>query len=305
MAPNERGAYSVAMVNYVLSAEQVDAYWQDGYLYLEDALTADQLDGLVRDFDGWVEESKTHTSDYGITLDERPRFDLQPGHSAERPALRRIASPIEVSDAYLEVMRNSRGLDAVTDLIGPNIEFNNSKVNAKHPGTATAVKYHQDFSFQPHSNEDLVAVLFFLDDVTPDNGPLKVVPGSHRGELFSHWEGGVFTGAVGSQVEKAHTPNAIPVHGPAGSACLMHTRLLHGSEPNSSNAPRTLFITEYRAEDSKPLDVNHIPSIYEGELVRGERTNRVRCSPFEMEFPEVPTGASFFSQQSDSERTAL
>ena len=98
-------------------------------------------------------------------------------------------------------------------------------------------------------------------------------------------------------MERDHVGHAVAVLGPAGSACLMHSRLLHGSAPNASARPRTLFISEYRAEDSKPLQVNHIPSRYDGEVVRGVRTNRVRCSAYEMEFPEVPQGASFFSQQ--------
>ena len=160
------------------------------------------------------------------------------------------------------------------------------------------VKYHQDFSFQPHSNEDLIAVLFFLDDVTLENGPLNVCPGTHRGPLFDHWHDGVFTGAVSADIEAAHVADAVPIHGPAGSACLMHTRLLHGSAPNTSDQPRTLFISEYRAEDSKALQVSHLPSVHDGEIVRGRRTNRVRCSTYEMEFPEVPTGPSFFDQQS-------
>ena len=80
----------------------------------------------------------------------------------------------------------------------------------------------------------------------------------------------------------------------------MHTRLLHGSAPNLSDHPRTLYIVEYRAEDSKPLQVNHIPSIYDGDVVRGEQTNMIRCSDYAMEYPEVPTGASFFSQQAKS-----
>ena len=286
----------------VLSEPDAAAYWRDGYLFVEDALTPGQLGALVADFDAWVEESKGFDEPYGRTSDDRARFDLQPGHCADQPALRRVASPIEVSDNYLSVMRNNRALDAVTQLIGPNVEFNNSKINAKHPGTATEVKYHQDFLFQPHSNEDLIAVLFFLDDVTDDNGPLTVVPGTHRGPMFDHWHDGEFTGAVSPEVEAEHLSNALPISGPAGSACLMHTRLLHGSAPNRSASPRTLFISEYRAEDSKPLQVNHLPSEYEGEVVRGERTNRVRCSSYEMEFPEVPKGASFFSQQSDDER---
>lgn len=285
------------MTSAVLSLDEVDAYWANGYAFVENALTPEQLHALVADFERWVDESRAYTEPYGDTLADRPRFDLGPDHSADNPVLRRVASPVEVSDVYLDVMRNNRALDAVVQLIGPNVEFNNAKINAKQPGSSTEVKYHQDFMFQPHTNEDLVTVLFFLDDVTMENGPLNVVPGTHRGELFDHWHEGVYTGAVSADVEAAHVGDAVPVFGPAGSACLMHTRLLHGSAPNASDRPRTLFISEYRAEDSKPLQENHIPSRFQGEVVRGERTNRVRCTSYEMEFPEVPTGASFFSQQ--------
>lgn len=289
-------------MNTVLTNAEIESYWRDGYLYLDPALTPDQLAALVDDFAQWVEDSRVHTEPFGTTADNRARFDLEGDHSAEHPALRRVASPIEVSDAYLNVMRDNRALDAVADLIGPNVEFNNAKINAKHPGSATHVKFHQDFMFQPHSNEDLIAVLFFLDDVTLENGPLRVVPGSHRGPLFDHWHDGTFTGAVAPDIADRYSADALPIHGPAGAACLMHTRLLHGSEANRSSGPRTLFISEYRAEDSKPLQVNHIPSSHDGEVVRGNRTNRVRCSSYEMEYPEVPTTASFFDQQAKAEQ---
>lgn len=284
-----------------LSDDEVSFYADNGYLFVPDAVPPEVLAALVADFEGWVEQSRSYDEPYGDTLAGRPRFDMAPEHRATDPRLRRVASPVEVSDAYLAAMRNNRALDAVTQLIGPNVEFNNSKINGKQPGASTEVKYHQDFLFQPHSNDDLIAVLFFLDEVTPDNGPLHVVPGTHRGELFDHWHNGVFTGAVSPDVEAAHLADAVPVYGPAGSACLMHTRLLHGSGPNTSDRQRTLFIAEYRAEDAKPLQVNHLPSIYEGEVVRGQRTNRVRCTPYEMVMPEVPTGASFFSQQAKAD----
>ncbi len=284
-----------------LTEEQIDSYWSDGYLVLHEALTSEQLAALRADFEGWRDESRTQLEPYGETLDGRARFDLEPGHSADAPALRRVASPVEVSDAYLDAMRTAPAVDAVAQLLGPNIEFNNSKINSKQPGAATHVKWHQDFMFQPHTNEDLVAVLYFIDDVTEENGPLEVLPGSHRGPLHSHWHDGVYTGAVEPSVAAEAMPNAVSCSGPAGTACLMHTRLLHGSAPNRTSVPRTLFIAEYRAEDSKALQVNHLPSIYDGEVVRGERTNQVRCSAYEMTYPEVPTGASFFSQQAKAE----
>lgn len=280
-----------------LDSAQVKQFERQGWLLLEGALSSDELAGLSADFSHWVEQSRQQTGAYGEQADGRPRFSLELGHSAARPALRRIASPVELSDAYLDVMRNGGALDAVAQLIGPAVRFNNSKINSKHPGTATAVKYHQDFLFEPHSNDDLITVLYFLDDVTLDNGPLEVVPGSHRGPLHAHWHDGVFTGAVSPDVSESATSQSIPCCGPAGSACLMHTRLLHGSAPNLSSAPRTLFIVEYAAEDALPLQRNHIPSRYAGEVVRGTASNRVRCSNYEMAFPEVPEGASFFEQQ--------
>ena len=285
------------MATTPLSEADIASYWRDGYLVLPNALRPEQVEALVADFEAWKDESRSHDEPYGETLDGRARFDLEPGHSPDAPALRRVASPIEVSDAYLDAMRTAPAVDAVAQLLGPNIEFNNSKINSKQPGAATEVKFHQDFMFQPHTNEDLVAVLFFLDEVTDENGPLEVVPGSHRGPLHSHWHDGVYTGAVSPDVVAAECEDTISVTGPPGTACLMHTRLLHGSAPNRSDRPRTLFISEYRAEDSKALQVNHLPSVHDGEVVRGERTNQVRCSSYEMTYPEVPTGASFFDQQ--------
>jgi phytanoyl-CoA hydroxylase len=281
----------------VLSVTQIGSFRRDGYLLLENVIPPRTLRKLTSEFEQWKEESRAHTKPYGTTCDNRPRFDIEPGHSAEKPALRRIASPIEISDSYLAFMRDNRALDAVADLFGPDIRFENAKINSKQPGAATQVKYHQDFLFEPHSNDDMMTVLFFIDEVSEENGPLEVVPGTHRGPLFDHWHDGVFTGAVSDTIAAEMKRRAISCHGAAGSACLMHTRLLHGSAPNLSDRPRTLFICEYTAEDAYPLQTNHIPSAYMYEIVRGEYSGRVRSSEYKMLFPEVPTGASFFEQQ--------
>ena len=281
----------------MLSPEQVDAFWRDGVVVAEDAVTPEQLAALRAVFDGWVEESRAHAEDYGETVDGRARFDLQPGHSPETPGLRRVQSPEEVSDVYAGVMREAATVDMVADLIGPNLRFHHGKVNSKLPGTATQVKFHQDFPFQPMSNDDIITCLLFLDDVTLENGPLEVVPGSHRGPLYSHWHGGRFTGAVAEDLTAQVAPKAAPCTGKAGSVCLMHSSLLHGSAPNLSDGPRTLYITTYYAEDAVELSPNALPSTLTHELVRGEVTVRIRCSSYEMLLPEIPEGTSFFAQQ--------
>lgn len=281
----------------VLNQVECETFARDGVLTVVDAVSADQLVSLRDEFAGWVEESRQHNGPFGETGDGRPRFDVQPGHSADQPALRRVASPTEVSDAFYEVATSSAMVDMVADLIGPNVKLHHTKVNSKLPGTATMVRWHQDFLFTPHSNDDLVTALLMIDEVTLENGPLQVTPGSHVGPLHSLWHDDVYNGAVEQRVEDDLLKEAVDCVGIAGSVCLMHTRLAHGSAPNRSSSPRTLFIAVYSAGDAVPLAPNPLPSEHEGMFVRGSDPGRVRTSDYEMRMPEQPEGASFFTQQ--------
>jgi ectoine hydroxylase-related dioxygenase (phytanoyl-CoA dioxygenase family) len=280
-----------------LTQQQIDSFWRDGYLMVEDAVTPKQLADMLEVFGDWVAESRTHDGDYGETLDGRARFDLEPGHSAEKPALRRVQSPEDISEIYEDAMHNARTVDICADLIGPNMKFHHGKVNSKQPGAATKVKFHQDFPFQPMTNDNMITALLFLDEVTLENGPLEVCPGTHKGPFHSLWHDGVFTGAVADDVFEDYKENLVKCTGKAGTVCLMHASLLHGSAPNLSDKPRTLYIATYYAEDALELSPNHLPSVHNHTLVRGEATGRVRCSAFEMEIPEKPTSTSFFEQQ--------
>ena len=280
-----------------LNDEQRSFYRENGYLLIDDAVSATELDALRAQFADWVDASREQTEAYGETVDGRPRFDLEPGHSAEQPALRRVNAPTDIAPAYHEVMRDSRMTDCVADLIGPNVKYHHSKINSKLPGAATRVKWHQDFPFTPHSNDDLVTALLLLDDVTAENGPLQVVPGSHRGPIHDLWHDGVFTGAVDDETTAWCLDHALTCTGAAGSLCLMHTRLLHGSAPNLSTRPRTLFITVYSAEDAVPCAPNPVPNRHQGEIVRGVQTNHIRGTAFDIALPQMPTAASFFDQQ--------
>ena len=138
-----------------------------------------------------------------------------------------------------------------------------------------------------------------VDDVTEENGPLEVLPGSHRGHLHNLWHGGRFTGAIEDREEQACKRDAVRCTGKARSVCLMHTRLLHGSAPNLSSQSRTLHISVYSAEDAFPSSPNPMPTKYQGLIVRGKRTGRLRSIGFDMRLPELLTTASFFDQQAN------
>lgn len=287
-----------------LTREQQQDFHRDGFLLVENAVSPTQLAALRRDFDGWVNESRLHDKAYGEIMDGRPRFDVERGHNAQQPALRRVNSPQEVSEAFLQVMSSSRMTEIVADLIGPNVKFHHAKINSKLPGAATSVKWHQDFPFTPHSNDDLCTALLFIDDVTDDNGPLEVLAGSHRGEIHTLWRDGAFTGAIDDGVAADCQARSVRCVGPAGAVCLMHTRLLHGSAPNRSSKPRTLYICVYSAEDALPLSPNPVPSRLAGSIVAGKRSGMVRSVPFTVQLPQLPSTASFFNQQAGADRPA-
>lgn len=282
-----------------LSEEQQAQFWEDGYLIVENVVDNHLLAAMQSDFAGWVEESRGHNKSYGTIVDGRARFDLEPGHSADVPALRRVNAPVEVSDAYYQAMSDSRMTECVADLIGPNVKFHHSKINSKLPGGQTDVKWHQDFPFTPHSNDDLITALLMVDDVTQENGPLEVLPGSHKGVIHGLWHNGTFTGAVAEDVAMESQSKAAVCIGKAGSVCLMHTRLLHGSTSNLSAHPRTLFINVYSAEDAIPCSPSPVPTKFQGLLVKGEKTNKVRSMDFQMKLPQLPSTASFFDQQAN------
>ena len=282
----------------MLTREQCDQFWRDGYVVANNAVSAAQLEQLQKCVHDWVEESRAHDAPFGEpTVDGRPRFDMGAEHCAERPALRRINNPSEISAHYNDVMRDSAMVDMVADLIGPNVKYHHCKINLKLPGSHTVVGYHQDFSYTPHTNDDIVTALLMLDDVTEENGCLMIVPGSHRGPQYSLFNGSTFTGFLHPEQERKLKKGEVAAVGKAGDVCLMHTRLVHGSAPNASESRRGLFICVYTAADAFPLARNPMPSTLEGTIVRGEATRVARLMQADIELPEQPKMASFFAVQ--------
>ena len=284
----------------MLSESQKSEFWKNGVVVVESALSAEDLKPLRQQHQQWIEESRQYTGPFGEMLDGRQRFDVEPGHSAEQPALRRIASPEEISDDFLNLLKQGPLLGNVAALLGADLRFHHAKLNSKLPGSGTVVKWHQDFTFDPHSNDDCITAMLFLDDIDSEIGPARVVPGSHRGPLYSLWHDGIFTGAVDDKIAADCETRAVECLGSAGSLCLMHTRALHASSANQTQNPRTLYIATLTAADAIPLVPCAVPSVHAGRIVHGKDPGRIRTIAFDMEIPEIPAGASFFNQQATS-----
>jgi ectoine hydroxylase-related dioxygenase (phytanoyl-CoA dioxygenase family) len=284
----------------MLSEIQQAEFWENGVVVIESVYSERELEPLRRQHQRWIDESRKHDGPFGEMLDGRARFDVEPGHTAAAPALRRVASPEEISGEFLELIEKGPMLTAVADLLGEDLRFHHAKLNSKLPGSGTRVNWHQDFTFDPHSNDDCITAMLFLDDIDSDIGPARVVPGSHRGELYSLWQDGRFTGAVADSVAHQCESSAIECLGPAGSLCLMHTRALHASAENLTQRSRSLYIATLTAADAVPLAPCAVPSKHAGRIVHGRDPGRIRSVAFSMETPEIPSGASFFEQQAGS-----
>ena len=131
------------------------------------------------------------------------------------------------------------------------------------------MKWHQDISYWPHTNYSPLTAGVYLHDCGPDQGPLMVVPGSHRGGQRPH-RAGVVAGSVNraGQAIVGEVDDKPAVHAPlrAGEFSLHHTLCLHRSQPNRSSGRRVGLAISYVPTHVRHLGVKHkTPAM----LVRG------------------------------------
>ncbi|MGI9302117.1 MAG: phytanoyl-CoA dioxygenase family protein [Gammaproteobacteria bacterium] len=281
----------------MLSKEQITRYERDGYLVVRNVIAAAQLEELRGELDGWIEESRQHSSNYGETPDGKARFDLEAGHTTDHPRLRRVANPVDISKPYQDALWRGPIVEAVADAIGPDVKFHHCKLNIKLPGMETRVDYHQDHPFDPHTNDDMLAALLMVDDMNEQNGCLRVVPGSHREEHYSHYRDGAFVSMAPAELHDEFQRRSVAVTGKAGDICLLHTWTLHGGPANRSDQPRRLLICDYAAADAFPLTPPMVPSPHSGRIVHGKPTRTARLVAGPLELPQRYQDDSFFGSQ--------
>ena len=263
-----------------LTDEQVATYHREGYLALPRFIDPDRVEALRRLTDAFVERSRSLTRTDAI-------FDLDPRHTAAAPAVRRIKNPADNDPLYLWVTQESPILDVVSELIGSSIRFHHSKLNLKGGLIGAPVEVHQDAAFYPHSNDDVLAVGLLLDDATAENGAMAVLPRSHRGPIYTHYDTkGRFVGCMRDEdIAQLDRSGAVLLDLPAGSIHIHHYRLVHWSAPNTSPGDRRLLINSYCAADSVNLANDSTGSPQYGRLLRGTWPAVARRNAGDMPMP--------------------
>jgi ectoine hydroxylase len=278
-----------------LTPEQVAAYRRDGYLVLPGLLGAADLRTLRAAVDDLLAGARGVSASNGL-------YDLEDSHRPDAPRVRRLKLPHRHHTAFDALIRDERLLAPMRSLLGPSLRLQTSKLNLKSAGYGAAVEWHQDWAFYPHTNDDVLALGVMLDDFTPDNGPMLVLPGTHTGPIHDHTGGGVFCGAIDVARSRLDLTAAVPALGPAGSITLHHARLVHGSALNTSGRPRNFLLYEVLAADAWPLaGSSHYTDLaeFDSRMLCGTPTLQPRMTavPVRMPLPRPPDAGSLYQTQ--------
>jgi len=277
-----------------LTPQQLDFYRREGYLVAHDVLDVSELGRLH------AAMNELLAGAVGLS-DHTALYDLEDMHRPEQPRVRRLKLPHQHHPAFRDLIRSPKLLSLITSILGPSVRMHTSKLNLKSAEYGSPVEWHQDWAFYPHTNDDVLAVGVLLDDFTPGNGPMMVVPGTHFGPIHSHHQGGFFVGAIDPRDIGAEIGLAVPLIAKAGSITLHHARLIHGSALNTSRQPRAFLLYEATAADAWPLAGGLFGSLEEfnGRMLCGQPTLQPRMTavPVRMPFPKAPESASLYQSQ--------
>ena len=283
----------------MLSPTQIATYRRDGVIVVPDVFSADEIAELRRVTDGFVTRSTQVTANDDV-------YDLEDTHSAAEPRVRRLKAPHLIDPVYFRASRNEKVVEILTDLWG-SVRFDTGKLNMKSAGYGAPVEWHQDWAFYPHTNDDLAAVGIMIDDATPENGAMLVVPGSHRGPILDHHgPDGKFCGAIDPNDPELDVSKAVPCLGKAGSVTVHHVRAIHGSATNFSGAERRFLLYQYRAADAWPLlGFKDGITKFDELLLAGEPSAAARLSAVPVRLPLPPAehqGSIYENQRATGRR---
>ena len=277
-----------------LTQDQIDFYNEQGYLAVPGVLSGDKLEALRRETDRVVAAAAGETGHGEI-------YDLEDSHTPSNPRVRRIKEPFRHFDFFSKLARDPDITDIIAQLLGENLRLYGGKMNTKSAGYGAPVEWHQDWAFYPHTNDDVLATGLLLDDCDERNGPLLVMPGTHKGPTFDHHADGAFCGAIDPLAGDLDYSKAVPLVGKAGDMTIHHVRLVHGSAMNTSNRQRRLLLHEYAAADAWPLTGmrGDFEEFYYRRMVRGEPTNEMRNTdvPVRMPYPAAELQGSIYENQ--------
>lgn len=286
----------------VLDQSEREFFFDQGYVCKHNVISSDWIAKLNEGIDALVEHSRALTASDGT-------FDLEPGHTAETPRLRRIAYLDDLDEMFWEFCTRSNLPDLAADLMGPDVRFRECLINIKWQGGGQEVKWHQDIPFYPLTNFSVAQFLVCLKDVGVEQGPLQVVPGSHKGPIYEHYDDqDNWLGYIPpDRLNEAGLDKAVDLTGPAGTVTVHHCATLHASRANLSDRGRPVLIVGYAACDAMPYTPAAYLSKHYGRVVRGSEARYSHHEAVDMRMPPDWSGGytSIFEHQEKVKQGAM
>jgi hypothetical protein len=233
------------IVGKVLTKHQFGEYQQQGFLFPLPALS----DVETADLRGKLEQLEAqHDGQLPPQINRKPHLLL----------------------TWLnELIRDSRILDPVEDILGANILCWGSGFFIKNPNSAARVTWHQDSTYWGLSKPDIVTAWVAFTPSTAENGCMRVMPGTHTQQQLPHRDTFAPDNLLsrGQEVSvSVDESRAVDIVLAPGQMSLHHVMLVHGSEPNSSGVRRIGFAIRYL-----PTYVKQLTGVRDSAtLVRGK-----------------------------------
>jgi phytanoyl-CoA hydroxylase len=230
----------------MLTEEQSVAYERDGFLLVEDLISPKEVAALrdrVREY--------THggRSQEGLQVQVEPR--VQRGELAvEHPGdgIRKIDSLAQTDNLFRALAKDRRILGIITGLLGADVKLFRNSLMLKPPSVGSPKGWHQDSPYWPIEPMSLCSLWLPLDDATPENGCMAVVPGAHKAGPLSHVNvTDDFVVAPGALDESG--ARALPMG--AGSGLFFHSLLPHYTAPNRTTQWRRALVLSYMSARSR------------------------------------------------------
>ncbi|WP_245729317.1 ectoine hydroxylase [Salinihabitans flavidus] len=238
-----------------LAREQAEHYEQKGYLVLRDLFTPDEVRGLMD------VSRRLRTTDPA----ERPADFVSEPASDE---VRTIFRLDEHSETFARLAADARLARVAEFLLGDRVYLHQSRLNYKPGFKGKEFYWHSDFETW-HAEDGVprmraVSASILLTDNTSVNGPLMLVPGSHR--RFIGCRGATpednHKTSLKAQVVGVPQPETIAklvkehgldtATGPAGTVVFFECNTLHGSNGNITPFPRSNAFFVYNALTNRP-----------------------------------------------------
>lgn len=252
--PILRGRFRPLTDNYPLTSAQIDAYERDGYLHLPNVVSEAELKGIEPTFERFI---RGEVADMG-----RDFCDMSGpyGRAFEDFNLINAVLPRVYEPALRGNVFEGRATSIARQLIGDDAELDYDQFLAKRPERPQAVfAWHQDLGYWPTNTPDTrtVTCSLALDDATPENGCLRVVPGSHREPSLRPHRAAAWSSDP-SLREEAHTlsvellPSDHVVTLPVlrGSITVHNERIVHGSGGNHTTGWRRTYVIAHRSRQT-------------------------------------------------------